>query len=84
MSSETVTITSKKKEHLSHLFCILLGPVVQSVQSLIAGPGVVSVIPAWSHTLVEIYHEIFSTVNLLLLTQEGFVSVTSESMCTKY
>ena len=37
------------------------------------------------HTSVEIDHEIFSTVILLLpLIQEGLVSVTSESMCTKH
>ena len=37
------------------------------------------------HTFVEIDHEIISTVILLFpLTQEGLLSVTSESMCTKY
>ena len=44
-----------------------------------------SSIPAQSHTLVEIDHEIFSTVVLLiLLIQEGLLSVVSESMCKKY
>ena len=33
--------------------------------SLTADPGVVSLIPAWSHTLVEIDHEIISMVILL-------------------
>ena len=38
-----------------------------------------------SHTFMEIDHEIISTVILLLrLIQGGLLSVTSESMCTKY
>ena len=38
-----------------------------------------------SHTFMENDHEIISTVILLLrLIQEGLLSVTSESMCTKY
>ena len=37
------------------------------------------------HSFVEVDNEIFSMVSLLLpLIQEGLVSVTSESMCTKY
>ena len=32
---------------------------------------------------MEVDHEIFSTV-ILLLIQEGFVSVTRDSMCAKY
>ena len=41
--------------------------------------------PYLSHTLVEIDHEIISAViHLLLLIQEWLLSVTSESMCTKY
>ena len=53
--------------------------------SLIADPGVTRLIPAQSHTFVEIDHEIISTAILLLpLIQEGLLSVTSESMCTKY
>ena len=60
------------------------GCVAQSVTCLTADPGVVSLIPAWSHTFEEIDHEIISTLVLLLpLIQEGLVSVTSESMCTK-
>ena len=49
----------------------LLGPVAQSVTclatdaSLTADPGVASLIPAWSHTFMEIDHEIISTVILL-------------------
>ena len=62
-----------------------LRPVVQSVASSIADPGVVSLILARSHTSVEIGCEIFSTgVLLFLLIQEGLVSVTSEIMYTKY
>ena len=42
------------------------------VTCLTADPGVASSIPARSHTLVEIDHEIFSTVSY------------KKSMCTKY
>ena len=51
--------------------CDLLGRIVQSVMclatdaSLTADPGVASSIPAWSHTFVEIDHEIISKVILL-------------------
>ena len=58
--------------------------MAQSVASLIPDPGVMSSIPARSNTFVEIDLEIFSMVNLLLLIQVGMLSVTSESMCTKY
>ena len=37
-----------------------------SVASPIADPGIVSSTPAWPHTFVEIDHEIFSTVIILL------------------
>ena len=61
------------------------GPVAKSVASPIVDPGVASSIPAQPHILVEIEHEIFSTVILLLpLIQEGLFSVTSDSMCTVY
>ena len=60
------------------------GPVAQSVASPIADPGVVSLILARLHTSVEIDHEILSTVILLPLVQKGLLSVTKESMCTKY
>ena len=47
---------------------------VQSVDSPNADPGVASLIPAQSHTFVEIDHEILSTVILLpLLIQERVV-----------
>ena len=53
--------------------CIFLpGRIAQSVTCLAtdacltADPGVVSSIPAQSHTFVEIDHEIISTVSLLL------------------
>ena len=55
----------------------LPGHVAQSVTclatdaSLTANPGVASLIPARSHTFVEIDHEIISTV-LLLLSAESF------------
>ena len=39
--------------------------------------------PGWSHTFVEIDHELFSKIIiLLLLIQEGLLLVISESMCT--
>ena len=60
-------------------------PIALLVASLTADPGVVSLIPARSHALVEVDHEIISTVILLLpLIQERLLSVTSESMYTKY
>ena len=39
--------------------------------SLTADPGVASSIPAWSHTIVEIDHELISTV-ILLTSPESF------------
>ena len=70
--------------HWNHAFFIL-GPVAQLVESPTIDPGIANSIPAWSHTFVEIDHEIIFTVILLFpLIQEGLVSVTSESMCTKY
>ena len=54
------------------------GHVAQSVASLAADPGVASLIPVRSHTFVELYYEIISTVILLLpLIQEGLLSFTS-------
>ena len=58
--------------------------IEHSVASLTAAPGVTSSVLAWSHTFVEIDHEIISTVILLLLNQVGFLLVTRESMCMKY
>ena len=56
--------------------------------SLTADPGVTSLIPARSYTFLEIDHEIISMIILLpsavRIIQEGLLSVTSESMCTKY
>ena len=54
-----------------NLYVFTLGRVAQSVTclatdaSLTADPGVASLIPARSHTCVEIDHEIISTVILL-------------------
>ena len=71
-----------------HLKCHLIwvpGLIAQLVACPTADPGVASLIPARSHIFVEIDHEIISMVILLLpLIQEGLLSVTSESMCTKY
>ena len=62
-----------------------LGAVEQSVGSPTADPCVASSILSRSYTVVEIDHEIIiAVILLLLLTQEGLISVTSESICTKY
>ena len=59
-------------------------PIAQLVASPTADPEVASLITARSHTFMEIDHEIISAVILLLpLIQEGLLSFTSESMCTK-
>ena len=63
------------------------GRVAQSVICLTADadPGVASSISARSHTFVEIDHEIiFPRPFSSLLIKEGLLSVTNESMCTKY
>ena len=63
----------------------VLGPVEQSAASPTADPGVASLILTWSHTFMEIDHALISTIILVLsLIQEGLLSVTSESLCTKY
>ena len=60
-----------------HDSIVVPGHVAESVTclatdaSLIADPGVLSLIPARSHTFVEIDHEIFSTV-ILLPSAESF------------
>ena len=54
---------------------------------LTADPGITSLIPVWSHSFVEIDYEIISKIILLPsaeLIQEGLLSVTSKSMCTKH
>ena len=64
-------------------FCPL--PIAQSVVSLTAESGVVSLILARYHTFLEIVHEIISMFILFPpLIQEGLFSVTRESTCTKY
>ena len=50
--------------------------------SLTADLGVASSIPVRSHSFVEIDYEIIFMV--ILLPSEGLLSVTSESMCSKY
>ena len=70
---------------LQCLQSLIPGPVVQSVSSPTADPGVSSLMLALSYTFEEIDHEIISTVILhLLLIQEGLLSVTNECMSTKY
>ena len=47
-------------------YATLLRPKIYPTDaSLTADPGVASLIPAWSHTFVEIDHEIISTVIFL-------------------
>ena len=74
-------------------FNTLSGRVAQSVTCLAtdvcltADPGVASLIPARSHTFVEIDHEIISTVILLPSTEslkKGCCQLGAKSMCMKY
>ena len=61
------------------------GSILQLVASPPADPGVTSLILVQSHTSIGIDHEIISIVILLLLLiQEGLLSVTSESTYRKY
>ena len=62
------------------------GRLAQAEVSLIVNPGVVgsSPGPARPHAVVEIYHEIISKVILPLPLIHGQMSVSGESMCTKY
>ena len=61
----------------STLLLLVPGPIAQSVASPTADPGIMSLISAWSHTYVEIGHEIISMfiLNLLPLIREGLLSV---------
>ena len=71
MSTSILKALPGKLDIKRHSPC-LPGRVAQSVTCLAtdacltADPGVASSIPAWSHTLVEIDHEIISTVILFL------------------
>ena len=51
---------------------------------LTADAEVTSLIPAWYHTFAEIDNELISKAILIPLIQEQLLSVSSESMCTKY
>ena len=55
---------------------LVLGCVAQSVMFLTADPGVASLIPARSHTFVEIDHEIISTAILLPSADSRMVVVS--------
>ena len=59
----------------------ILECIAPSLTCLTAVQGVASSIPAQSHPFVEIDYEIISSV---LLIQEELLSVTSESLWTKY
>ena len=55
--------------------------------SLTANTGIACSIPVRSHSFLEIDHEIISTGHFppfRWIIQEGLLSVTSKSMCTKY
>ena len=60
------------------------GHVAQSVASPTADPGVASSIPARSHTFMEIFHEMISTVILLLPPPSTDSRRVVVSICTKY
>ena len=69
----------------THLLFLQLVTYLTTDTCLTADPGVESLIPAQSHTFVEIDHE--KNIRLfpfLLLIQEGLLSVTSKIICTKY
>ena len=57
-----------------------ISPCIRTVGS--EDQGVASSIPVWSHTFVEIDHEMISTI-ILLPSTDSF-KVTRESMCTNY
>ena len=63
-------------------FCLrkpVFGPIAQLVSSLTADPGVASLIPAWSHTFMEIDHEIIYSRSPSADSKRVVVW-----MCTKY
>ena len=60
------------------------GHVAQSVASPTADPGVMSSIPARSHTFVGIFHEMISTVILLLPSPSADARTVVVSICRKY
>ena len=73
--------------HFQHLPGHIAQPVMclTADTCLTADPGVARSIPAWSHTFVEIDNEkILRPFSSFQLIQEGLLSVTNESMCTKY
>ena len=80
----TICLTEDKYKAFFSLFLPILSYLFRELQtaaqsvkclatdvSLAADPGVASLIPAWSHTFVEIDHEIISTV-ILLASSESF------------
>ena len=75
LASKIWIYTALKTTYITRI--ILTGRVAQSVKCLAteacltADPGVASLIPAWSHTFVEIDYVFISTV-ILLLSPESF------------
>ena len=60
------------------------GPIAQSVVRPTADPGLVSFITAWSHTFIEIDHNIISSLSPPSAdSRRDAVSYKSESMCMK-
>ena len=59
---------------------VIVFPKVYIIETNVVNFGIS--IPARSHTFMEIDHEIISSV--ILFPCEGLLSVTRESMCTKY
>ena len=65
--------------------CTQLFQTGPHVTCLTADPGVVSLIPAGSHTFIEIDHKIIlQPFSSLPLIQEGLLSVTSNSIFMNY
>ena len=63
------------------VYTYITRPEGQSVVSLIVDPEAMSLILAWSHTLVEFDHDIFSTfIFLLLLIQEGLCQLQANGI----
>ena len=67
-------------------YIIMSDTLLTTDACLTADPGVASLIPAHFYAFVEIDHEIISMVFLLPSADsfKGLLSVTSESMCSKY
>ena len=70
--------------HFHFVTRLVPGRKAQLITCLTADPGVASLIPARSHTFVEIDHEIISTAILLPSAVSRRVVSYKRSMCIKY